>query len=129
MHFIHRRSVNMVYSIDEIKEKLNNVFQKYNLKKAYIFGSYARGEATDTSDVDILIDTADSDIISLIDLSGFRIDCLETLQKEVDVVTVQALEQDDTKQNSYILIKNIMRERIKLYDRERLSNIATYKEG
>lgn len=119
----------MVYSIDEIKEKLNNVFQKYNLKKAYIFGSYARGEATDTSDVDILIDTADSDIISLIDLSGFRIDCLETLQKEVDVVTVQALEQDDTKQNSYILIKNIMRERIKLYDRERLSNIATYKEG
>ena len=44
----------MIYSIDEIKNMAKPVFKKNgNIKAAYLFGSYAKGQATDSSDVDI----------------------------------------------------------------------------
>ena len=35
----------MVYTIDQIKDKIYPVAEKYDLSKVYLFGSYARGEA------------------------------------------------------------------------------------
>lgn len=45
----------LVYSIEEIKNKLEPIFKKYGLKKAAVFGSYARKEAHNNSDVDLLV--------------------------------------------------------------------------
>ena len=50
--------------------------KKYNIKKAYVFGSYARGEATEKSDIDIMIKTTDSDILSLLNLSNLEIEAV-----------------------------------------------------
>ena len=44
-----------VYSIEEIINICTPIFEKYNVDKVYIFGSYARGEATKDSDIDLLI--------------------------------------------------------------------------
>ncbi len=44
-----------VYTIEEIKKLIYEIFKKYGIEKAYIFGSYARGEAKQDSDVDIMI--------------------------------------------------------------------------
>ena len=38
---------------------------KYGLKAVYLFGCYARGEATDSSDIDLIVDTAGTDLKSL----------------------------------------------------------------
>lgn len=46
-----------IYSIADIKEKLQPVFQKYNIKKAVLFGSYAKGCAQGNSDIDIMVDS------------------------------------------------------------------------
>ena len=41
----------MIYTIDEISSRIRPVAEKYHLKAVYLFGSYARGEARDDSDV------------------------------------------------------------------------------
>lgn len=46
-----------VYSIADIRAKLRPVFQKYNIKKAILFGSYAKGCAKSNSDIDIMVDS------------------------------------------------------------------------
>ena len=45
----------MVYTIDQIKEKIVPVAKQYDLSKIYLFGSYARGEADGKSNIDILL--------------------------------------------------------------------------
>jgi hypothetical protein len=42
----------MVYTIDEIKEKAIPVAREYGVDSMGLFGSYARGEATGSSDID-----------------------------------------------------------------------------
>lgn len=41
--------------IEKLKPKIIKILKKYNIKKAGIFGSYARGEQRKNSDVDILV--------------------------------------------------------------------------
>lgn len=54
-----------------------------------VFGSVARGEATDTSDVDFLVDLEPDR--SLFDLGGLLMDLQDLLHRNVDVVTERGL--------------------------------------
>ena len=57
--------------------------------RAGVFGSVARGEETDGSDIDFLVELEKGR--TLLDLSGLRLDLAEILGREVDVVTPNAL--------------------------------------
>ena len=46
----------MIYTINQIREKTIPIAQKYGISNMRLFGSYARGDATETSDVDLHID-------------------------------------------------------------------------
>ncbi len=46
----------MCYTIKEIQNKTAPIAESYGIKKMSLFGSYARGEATDDSDIDLFID-------------------------------------------------------------------------
>lgn len=46
----------MVYSIEQIRRITQPIAAAYGIRSMRLFGSYARGEATEDSDVDILID-------------------------------------------------------------------------
>lgn len=46
----------MISGIDNIKEVITNYFKGKPVKKAWLFGSYARNEADESSDVDVLVD-------------------------------------------------------------------------
>lgn len=48
---------NNIYSHDEIKSYLEPVFQQYGVKKAVLFGSYGKGNATEKSDIDLMVDS------------------------------------------------------------------------
>ena len=47
----------MIYSIEDIRDRITPIAIAYGLKAVYLFGSYARGEATSESDVDLLVDS------------------------------------------------------------------------
>jgi predicted nucleotidyltransferase len=82
--------MNKPFSIEEIKGRVSAVAEQYGIEKAFLFGSYARGEATPESDVDICIEKGK--IRTLFELSGFCVDLEETLGSHVDVVTTAALD-------------------------------------
>ncbi len=44
-----------VYSIDEIRQMIEPLLEKYDMASASLFGSYARGAADATSDIDVLL--------------------------------------------------------------------------
>ena len=73
-------------SILEIKKKIAPILRRHNVKKAAVFGSYARKENKKGSDIDILIEFEENVRKSLLDLVGLKLDLEEALNKEVDVV-------------------------------------------
>ncbi len=105
----------MTLSIEEIQNKVIPIAEKYHLKSVYLFGSYARNEATEESDVDLLIDRTGSTIKGLLDLSGLNSELSSELGKEVDLITTHMLEQKNTVERSPFFINNIFEEGIKIY--------------
>ena len=75
-----------VLTIKQIKNRILPVFVKHGIHEAYLFGSYARGEANGKSDVDIYCQAGD--IKTLIDQGFFEDELSEALGKEVDVVFI-----------------------------------------
>ena len=69
-----------------ISNKLNSFFPDYPIDKAWVFGSYARGEETQKSDIDILVKFNENADISLFDYIGIKLDLEENLQKKVELV-------------------------------------------
>ena len=81
----------MVYTLDEIAQRVRPVAEKYHLRAVYVFGSYARGEAREESDVDLLIDDTDSGLRGLA-YGGLCYDLEEALEKEISFILVGSLE-------------------------------------
>jgi len=75
--------------LEYIKEKAIPILKQAAVKKASLFGSYARGEQHEESDIDMLVDLPDN--ATLIDLVGLQQDLEEALQKKVDVVEYEGI--------------------------------------
>ena len=75
----------MAYTLDEIKSRSIPIAQKYGVKRLGLFGSYARGEQTEHSDLDFLIDVGK--LRGLIQYMGLVLDLEDEFGCHVDVVT------------------------------------------
>lgn len=75
----------MCYTVNEIREKTMPIAKEYGIKRMCLFGSYARGEANDNSDVDIYVDKGN--LNSLIRYFMFVGELERILGCHVDVVT------------------------------------------
>lgn len=75
---------NQLYTIDQIKSILIPVFKEYSIRKAILFGSYAKGNADVKSDVDILVDSG----LKGMAFFGLLEDVVTALEKEVDLLDV-----------------------------------------
>lgn len=64
------------------------VLKKYGVKKAALFGSYARGVADEKSDIDILIEPPEGMGITIVRLKR---DLEDTLHKKVDLVSYNGI--------------------------------------
>ena len=70
-----------------IVDKLKTFFPIYPIEKAWIFGSYARGEETKKSDLDILVRFSENAKISLFDYVRIMDKIEKLLNKKVDMVS------------------------------------------
>lgn len=96
----------MCYTIDEIKVKVSPIAKNYGIRRASLFGSYARGTANDNSDIDICIDKGR--MRSLIQYFAFINDLEKSLQCHVDVVTSEIQDEE--------FLNNILRDEVLLYE-------------
>ena len=75
--------------IQQIRKKILPTLRQYDVTKAAIFGSFARGQSSKHSDIDLLIEFKGEK--SLLDLAGLKIALQELLKKKVDVLTYNSL--------------------------------------
>jgi predicted nucleotidyltransferase len=69
-----------------IVKKLQTALPHYPIEKAWLFGSYARGEETRKSDVDILVRFLKDADVSLLDYVKIMLNLQKFLHKKVDLV-------------------------------------------
>lgn len=80
------------YSIEELKEIITPIAEKYRISKVYLFGSLARGDYNEQSDVDLRIEKGE--LKGMFALCGFYTEVAEALQMKVDVLTTGSLADD-----------------------------------
>ena len=89
------------------------VAKKYGLKEVYLFGSYARGEASADSDVDIMIEGGN--IESAEDYFSVQRQLENAFGKPVDLIMANALRQDRSRTGKR-LMSHIDRDKVVLYE-------------
>ncbi|MDR2547753.1 MAG: nucleotidyltransferase domain-containing protein [Lachnospiraceae bacterium] len=112
-----KESLVMTYTIDEIRKMIEPVAIEYELPAVYLFGSYARGEANDDSDIDIMIDDENSyKFQKMFGFGGLFEDLMNTFNKKIDIVFINGLMERDGKAGDYMR-STILSERVLIYDR------------
>ena len=107
----------MIYTLDQLREIITPIAEKYDIPAVYIFGSYARGEATEESDVDLLIDRKGSKIRGMFDMGGLYNDLNEELRKELSLVTKESLDESDQRLPRFA--RNVRNDRRLIYESSR----------
>lgn len=105
----------MIYTISEISNIVRPIAEKYGLKAVFLFGSYARNEANEDSDIDLLVDTSGTELKSLFKLGALYCELEEALHKSIDLITVSTLEQQAQMPSEEYFKENVKRERVELY--------------
>ena len=108
--------VPVIYTQDQIRQIVAPLAEKYHLKAVFLFGSYARGDATESSDVDLLVDTTGTSLKSLLSLGALYCDLEAALGKPIDLVTVSTLEQKAQMPSEAQSRETVIRERVNIYD-------------
>lgn len=80
------------YTIEEIQAVVEPIARKYGVERVYLFGSYARGDVNDESDIDLRVDKGS--LQGLFALCGLYTEIEEALQTRVDILTTGSLEED-----------------------------------
>ena len=73
-----------IYTIKEIKTIIKPILNKYGITEIYLFGSYARGEANKSSDIDIYCNKGN--VKTFIDQGLLEDELEKALNKKVDIV-------------------------------------------
>ena len=92
-------------TINKISEIAAPIFTKHQIKYCYLFGSYAKGTAKETSDVDLLVSTT----VTGLSFYGLVEQLREDLHKKVEVITITSL-VDNSK-----LLDEILNDGIKIF--------------
>ena len=81
-----------IMSVEIIKEKTAPIFRNYPVSKAILFGSYAKGNTTISSDIDLYIDTNGK--LKGLDFVGLLEILVNTLEMDIDLIDRSHIEED-----------------------------------
>ena len=95
-----------IYGIDELKTMISPIAAQYDVDRIFLFGSYARGQATEESDVDLRVDKGR--LKGLFALGALYSDLEERLGKRCELLATGSLDQQ--------VLNHIAAEEVLLYD-------------
>lgn len=98
-------SCNASFGVEEIQYHVVELAKEYGASKVSLFGSYARGEADESSDVDILLEKGDIRGLRVLD---FQDALSRRLGKNVDVVTTEGASEK--------FLRRILEDEVVLYE-------------
>ncbi|MBE6499815.1 MAG: nucleotidyltransferase [Methanobrevibacter thaueri] len=97
----------MIYTIEEIKHIAIPIVSEYGIAKLGIFGSYARGEANENSDLDFIMDT--DGLIGMIQYCAIIRRLEEEFGCHVDLITTGCSDRE--------FLSRIQNEEVLIYER------------
>jgi len=98
--------MNKVLSLQEIAEIVKPIAEEYGVEEIYLFGSYARGEASQDSDLDFLV--FGGSLFKLTRICSLAEDLRTAFGKDVDVFEIHEVNADSE------FYDNVMKERLKV---------------
>ena len=107
----------MQFTRTEIAERIKPIAEQYAIPEVYLFGSYARGEENETSDIDILIKRSGSTIRSAFDIGGLFNDLCNAFEQEVDLVTIESLDPSSNRRGRRGFAETLNSERVLIYEK------------
>ena len=96
-----------ILTLDLIRDRCREVFSQYDVEYCFLFGSYSRAEAKETSDVDLLVSTS----VTGMDFYGMSERLRLALHKRVDLLGFEQLSGNPE------LLHDILKEGIKIYEK------------
>lgn len=99
----------MIYTIDEIRTKATPIAIRYGVESLSLFGSYARGDADEKSDLDFLVKKGS--MKGLLSYCGMVDDLEDIFHCHVDVVMKNAVKDRE-------FLEEIDKDEVKLYERQ-----------
>lgn len=100
-------------AIIQIQKLTKPIFEKYGVEKAYVFGSYARGDYDENSDIDIII--VAKNIRSLLIIGAILEALKQVLNKEVDLIEEECFKEDEMDELEQEFYETIKKERVMIY--------------
>jgi len=98
------------YKAMKMRQIIAGYFKTQPIEKAWLFGSFSRGDATRQSDVDILVQFTPNSRITLIKHAGMMNDLQKLLRRKVDLVEDGCLAK--------FAVESVEQEKILIYERE-----------
>lgn len=98
-----------VYSIEELKTILQEVLKNFAVKKAILFGSYAKNLQTNKSDIDLVIDS-EGKLLNIY-FYGLLEELVQKLQKNVDLFEISEIQKGSR------IYNDIKKEGIVIYEK------------
>lgn len=93
-------------NVQDIRKTVATLASQYGAERVYLFGSYARGDADENSDIDLRIDKGNMRGLSM---GGLLVDIEDALGKKVDLLSTKCLRED--------FLREIKDEEILLYEK------------
>lgn len=81
-----------IYTIDEIKSMIYEILKKFEVKRAVLFGSYAKNKQTPKSDIDLVIDS-DGKLLNIM-FYGLLEELVEKLDKNIDLFEITEIQKN-----------------------------------
>lgn len=97
--------MNIMASIPEIQAVVSELAKKYGAQRVYLFGSYARGDMTESSDIDLRIDKGR---IRGLAMAGLLVELEDALGISVDLISTGSLDNK--------FLSSIQRDEVLLYE-------------
>ena len=79
----------------DMKKQITDILKKRDVNHASIFGSFARGDANENSDIDILVEPSEK---NLFELAAIKKDLEENINRKIDLVTYNVLNYPENKE-------------------------------
>lgn len=98
-----------IYTIEELKDILQTILKQFAVKRAILFGSYAKNTPNAKSDIDIVIDSEGK--LLNINFYGLLEELVQNLEKNIDLFEISEIQKDSS------LYNDILKEGVIIYER------------
>lgn len=99
-----------IYTLEEIQKIVSPIAFQHGIQKVFLFGSYARGEATSNSDLDLRVDAPS--ITTLFQMGALYADLEDAFSKNLDIITTSSLKYNKDK----LFLRNMRKDEKVIYE-------------